>query len=62
MALAIDLNGVGMPPQQSVLVGTQIIAVNAAGTAQGTATQLNAASDGNAIYVVTPGASQQGVR
>ncbi|WP_430438997.1 hypothetical protein [Shinella sp.] len=62
MALATDLMGVGMPQQQASLVGTQVISVNAAGTTQGGATGLTAATDGNVDYIVTPASSQQGVR
>lgn len=61
MSLANDLMGVGMPSQQAVLIGTQVLAVNAAGTTQAGATALTAASNGNAAYIVTPAASQQGV-
>lgn len=62
MALATDLMGVGVPSQQAELLGTQIISVNAAGTTQGGATALTAASGGNIDYIVTPASSQQGVR
>jgi hypothetical protein len=62
MALAVDLMGVGLPQEQATRIGTSFIPVNAAGTAQGTATELVAAANGNVDYVVTPTASEQGVR
>lgn len=59
MAQATDLMGVGLPAEQALRLGSTIVAVNAAGTTQGTATVLSA--PGNIVAVVTPAASQQGV-
>jgi len=60
MALAIDLIGLGIAPEVANRLGYAQVAVNAAGTTQGTATPLKAPS--NIIATVTPAASQQGVR
>lgn len=59
MALSVDLMGVGLPAEQALRLGFQILPVAAAGTAQGTATPLVA--PGNIFAVVTPAASQQGI-
>lgn len=59
MALSVDLMGIGLPAEQALRLGYQIVSVNAAGTAQGTATPL--ISNGNLLVAVTPASSQQGV-
>lgn len=62
MALAQDLMGVGMPSEQALRIGYQLVNINAAGTAQGTATEITAAQSGNVYAVVVPASNQQGVR
>lgn len=59
MALSVDLTGVGMPPEQALRLGYELVSVNAAGTTQGTAAAIT--GNGNIYAVVTPAASQQGV-
>lgn len=60
MSLSKDLTGVGLPPEQALRLGAELLVVNAAGTAQGTATQIK--GSGNLFAIVTPAASQQGVQ
>lgn len=60
MSLAQDLMGVGLPGEQALRLGYELLNINAAGTAQGTATALN--GNGNLFAFVTSAASQQGVR
>ncbi len=43
MALSVDLNGVGLPPEQSLLLGaSDLTSITTAGTTQGTATSIPA--------------------
>lgn len=60
MSLAQDLMGLGIPAEQALRLGFQNIAVNAAGTAQGTAAAITV-NPGNVYALVTPASSQQGV-
>lgn len=58
MALQIDLMAVGLPAEQAILLGqSELTAVTAAGTTQGTATALSASNS-----IITSAASQTGIK